>query len=134
MFLYPEIPASTTPVSYTHLKLGRISTITETRPLESTWFSEKYVTYFTQPLDHRHPEKGSFHQRVIVSYVGCGRPTVIVTEGYGADVGDNYTLVETALFGMTVVQRLGEIGYILLGEPDVYKRQLSGFRPDWLFS
>ncbi|MFR7518339.1 MAG: aminopeptidase, partial [Bacteroides uniformis] len=25
-------------------KLGRISTITETRPLESTRFSEKYVT------------------------------------------------------------------------------------------
>ena len=65
-------------------KLGRISTITETRPLESTRFSEKYVTYFTQPLDHRHPEKGSFHQRVIVSHVGIDRPTVIVTEGYGA--------------------------------------------------
>ena len=26
-------------------KLGRISAITETRPLESTRFSEKYVTY-----------------------------------------------------------------------------------------
>mgnify|MGYP000140501088 CR=1 FL=1 len=46
--------------------------------------SEKYVTYFTQPLDHRHPEKGSFRQRVIVSHVGFDRPTVIVTEGYGA--------------------------------------------------
>ena len=48
-------------------KLGRISAITETRP-----------------LDHRHPEKGSFRQRVIVSHVGFDRPTVIVTEGYGA--------------------------------------------------
>ena len=65
-------------------KLGRISAITETRPLESTRFSEKYVTYFTQPLDHCHPEKGSFRQRVIVSHVGFDRPTVIVTEGYGA--------------------------------------------------
>lgn len=54
------------------------------RPLESTRFSEKYVTYFTQPLDHRRPEKGSFRQRVIVSHVGFDRPTVIVTEGYGA--------------------------------------------------
>ena len=61
-------------------KLGRISAITETRPLESTRFSEKYVTYFTQPLDHRRPEKGSFRQRVIVSHVGFDRPTVIVTE------------------------------------------------------
>ena len=40
-------------------KLSEISAITETQPLESTEFSEKYVTYFTQPLDHRHPEKGS---------------------------------------------------------------------------
>lgn len=52
--------------------------------MESTRFSEKYVTYFTQPLDHRHPEKGSFRRRVIVSHVGFDRPTVIVTEGYGA--------------------------------------------------
>lgn len=65
-------------------KLSQISAITETKSLESPLFSEKYVTYFTQPLDHRHPEKGSFRQRVIVSHVGFDRPTVIVTEGYGA--------------------------------------------------
>ena len=65
-------------------KLSEISAITEAQPLESTEFSEKYVTYFTQPLDHRHPEKGSFRQRVIVAHAGFDRPTVIITEGYGA--------------------------------------------------
>lgn len=65
-------------------KLSKISAITETRPLESSEFSEKYVTYLTQPLDHHHPEKGSFRQRVIIAHVGFDRPTVIVTEGYGA--------------------------------------------------
>lgn len=65
-------------------KNQRDSAIKEIRPLETSEFSEKYVTYFTQPLDHRHPEKGSFRQRVIVSHVGFDRPTVIVTEGYGA--------------------------------------------------
>lgn len=65
-------------------KLSKISAITETRPLESAEFTEKYITYFSQPLDHRHPEKGSFRQRVIVSHVGFDRPTVMVTEGYGA--------------------------------------------------
>ena len=65
-------------------KLKAISHITEIKPLESADFSEKYVTYFTQPLDHKHPEKGSFRQRVIVSHIGFDRPTVIVTEGYGA--------------------------------------------------
>lgn len=65
-------------------KISAISAIKEIRPLETSEFSEKYVTYFTQPLDHRHPEKGSFRQRVIVSHAGFDRPTVIVTEGYGA--------------------------------------------------
>ena len=65
-------------------KLRAISNITEIKPLESKEFSEKYVTYFTQPLDHDRPELGSFRQRVIVSHIGFDRPTVIVTEGYGA--------------------------------------------------
>ena len=65
-------------------KLKTISHITEIKPLESKEFAEKYVTYFTQPLDHDRPELGNFRQRVIVSHVGFDHPTVIVTEGYGA--------------------------------------------------
>ena len=65
-------------------KLKAISLITEIKPLESKEFTEKYATYFTQPLDHDRPELGNFRQRVIVSHVGFDRPTVIVTEGYGA--------------------------------------------------
>ena len=65
-------------------RINGLSGITETKPLETNQFVEKLVAYFTQPLDHRHPEKGSFRQRVIVSHVGFDRPTVIVTEGYGA--------------------------------------------------
>ena len=65
-------------------KLKTISQITEIKPLETKEFVEKYVTYFTQPLDHNRPELGNFRQRVIVSHVGFDRPTVIVTEGYGA--------------------------------------------------
>ena len=65
-------------------KLKAISLITEIKPLESKEFAEKYVTYFTQPLDHDRPELGNFRQRVVVSHIGFDRPTVIVTEGYGA--------------------------------------------------
>ena len=65
-------------------KLKAISNIAEIKPLESGEFAEKYVAYFTQPLDHDRPELGSFRQRVIISHVGFDRPTVIVTEGYGA--------------------------------------------------
>ena len=65
-------------------KLKAINLITEIKPLESKEFAEKYVTYFTQPLDHDRPELGSFRQRVVISHIGFDRPTVIVTEGYGA--------------------------------------------------
>lgn len=65
-------------------KMGNLPALTEIKPLETAEFVEKYVASFSQPLDHRHPEKGSFTQRVIVSHVGFDRPTVVVTEGYGA--------------------------------------------------
>lgn len=86
LLLFVLLSASTSSFAQTVLeqKISAISAIKEIRPLETFEFSEKYVTYFTQPLDHRHPEKGSFRQRVIVSHVGFDRPTVIVTEGYGA--------------------------------------------------
>ncbi|MDR1724696.1 MAG: aminopeptidase [Tannerella sp.] len=47
-------------------------------------FAEKYVFFVTQPIDHSQPDKGSFRQRVVVCHAGFDRPTVIVTEGYGA--------------------------------------------------
>ena len=86
-------------------KLGKIADITGTQPLESTEFVEKYVAYFTQPLDHRHPEKGSFSQRVIVSHVGFDRPTVMVTEGYGASyaLGANYREELSKLFNTNMI-------------------------------
>lgn len=72
-----------------HEKLKTIATISEIRPLDKGEFAEKYVTYFNQPLDHQHPEKGSFRQRVVISHIGFDRPTVIVTEGYGASYALN---------------------------------------------
>lgn len=84
LFVLLSTSASSFAQTVLEQKINAISVIKEIRPLETSEFSEKYVTYFTQPLDHRHPEKGSFRQRVIVSHVGFDRPTVIVTEGYGA--------------------------------------------------
>lgn len=64
-------------------KLKGLAAVGEVRALENSAFSEKYVMYFNQPLDHQHPEKGTFLQRVVVGHVGEDRPTVVVTEGYG---------------------------------------------------
>ena len=65
-------------------KMTALPEVTAVEEVKSEAFAEKYVARFTQPLDHRHPEKGSFSQRVIVFHVGFDRPTVLVTEGYQA--------------------------------------------------
>ena len=70
-------------------KMKEIANITEVKALESEEFAEKYVTYFTQPIDHENPELGTFRQRVFGSHVGFDRPTELVTEGYGASYASN---------------------------------------------
>jgi hypothetical protein len=47
--------------------------------------SDKYLKYdlrIRQPLDHQHPEKGYFYQRVTLLHKGFNRPSVIETQGY----------------------------------------------------
>ena len=52
--------------------------------LQSDTFNDKYVLYVEQPLDHKNPAAGTFKQRVFMMNVSFVRPTVFVTEGYGA--------------------------------------------------
>ena len=47
------------------------------------FFTEALIIMVKQPLDHLHPELGSFHQRVILSNLGFNQPVVFITEGYG---------------------------------------------------
>src|SRR4051812_44409931 len=42
----------------------------------------KYDLLIKQPLDHQHPEKGFFYQRVQLTHKGFNNPTVMETEGY----------------------------------------------------
>ncbi|WP_037853044.1 S28 family serine protease [Streptomyces sp. NRRL S-340] len=41
-----------------------------------------FVLNYTQPVDHRHPSKGTFQQRITVLHKGVDRPTVFYTGGY----------------------------------------------------
>ena len=70
-------------------KLCTLKEVITIDSLPSDYYSEKYVITVRQPLDHKHPEKGSFSQRVVVSHEGFDRPTVLVTEGYGGDYALN---------------------------------------------
>ncbi|MDR1344455.1 MAG: aminopeptidase [Tannerellaceae bacterium] len=64
-------------------RLVTLKDISGVEELESERYDEKYLVLITQPLDHQHPEEGSFTQRIVVCHTGTDRPTVIVTEGYG---------------------------------------------------
>lgn len=70
-------------------KLYTLKGVITVDSLPSDYSTEKYVVTIRQPLDHKHPEKGSFTQRVVISHEGFDRPTVLVTEGYGGDYALN---------------------------------------------
>lgn len=41
-----------------------------------------FVLNYTQPVDHRHPDKGTFKQRITLLHKDTNRPTVMFTSGY----------------------------------------------------
>ncbi|MFI9241942.1 S28 family serine protease [Streptomyces sp. NPDC053086] len=41
-----------------------------------------FVLDYTQPIDHRHPGRGTFQQRITVLHKDTSRPTVFYTSGY----------------------------------------------------
>ncbi len=53
-----------------------------------------YILKVRQPLDHQHPEKGSFWQRVYLEHAGFDRPTTIVTHGYNVPKDTRYEIAE----------------------------------------
>jgi hypothetical protein len=69
-----------------------------------------------QPLDHKHKRKGTFKQRIWVSYRDSLSPVVIITEGYSAGrnyvselarlTGANQIIVEHRYFGKSVPDTL----------------------------
>ena len=65
-------------------KLASLKGISGIEQLESDCYPEKYLVRIEQQVDPKNPAAGTFTQRVIVGHVGFDRPTVIVTEGYGA--------------------------------------------------
>ncbi len=66
-------------------KLASLPQVTEIKEVkDEAGFESRYILKFTQPLDHADASKGTFSQRVIVMNHGVDRPTLLVTEGYGA--------------------------------------------------
>lgn len=79
-------------------------------------YNHSWLLTVRQPLDHHHPEKGYFNQRVWLSHKSPEAPMVMVTEGYMAPAnytselakitGANQLVVEHRYFGMSVPDSL----------------------------
>ena len=57
-------------------------------------FESAYLLKIRQPIDHKHPDKGYFYQRVFLTHKGFDRPTIICTEGYQRPANRMYELTE----------------------------------------
>lgn len=52
-------------------------------------FTERYLIWMEQELDHKNPNGKRFKQRVFLSHKNIQRPMVFVTEGYWANYAEN---------------------------------------------
>ncbi len=66
-------------------RLCMLDGVSDVRRIESDKYNEKYVLRFLQNVNGETDEYGTFKQRIVVSFRGYDRPTVLVTEGYFAD-------------------------------------------------
>lgn len=64
-------------------KLKGIARISDVQKIEVKPFNEYYQFWFEQPVDHEHPEKGVFKQRVLLGHRNFGAPVIAELEGYG---------------------------------------------------
>ena len=85
---YDNLPDNATQISFID-KIAHLEGVSNLTVLKTDNFVDKCVFFIEQPLDHHDPSKGVFKQRVFVSHKGFDRPTVFVTEGYGAAYGAN---------------------------------------------
>ncbi|HCV14824.1 MAG TPA: aminopeptidase, partial [Rikenellaceae bacterium] len=87
ILLFPNISSGSVSHSQSDTLIAKVESIrgiSDVKTLESRHFNQKYTLFIDQPLDHDNPAAGTFRQRVFVMNISQERPTVIVTEGYGA--------------------------------------------------
>lgn len=57
----------------------------EIQKRDTSAYKEFYIVMFPQPVNHKDINSPKFKQRIFIGHAGFDRPTVMVTEGYGAD-------------------------------------------------
>ncbi|MEV0616850.1 S28 family serine protease [Nonomuraea sp. NPDC050404] len=67
-----------------------LTVVSETQPSGYRFF----VLSYTQPVDHRHPGKGTFQQRLTLLHRAADAPVVLATGGYGLPVNPTASRTE----------------------------------------
>ncbi len=75
-------------------KLFALPDVTFTATNAPKGIQATYVLKVRQPIDHQHPEKGYFWQRVYLEHVGFDQPTTLVTHGYDVPKDTRYEIAE----------------------------------------
>lgn len=89
------------------------------KPMDSdTFFSEKYVLYFRQPLDHNDTGSAGFTQRVFLSHRDFESPVVFITEGYAAEYAAHPRYINELTGLLTANQVCAEHRYFGESTPD----------------
>lgn len=67
-------------------KLVKLPGVVSVEELKTnSFFTEKYLVWFEQPIDWENPNSGTFKQRVFVNHKNYDIPVVYTTEGYSGD-------------------------------------------------
>ena len=93
--------AGKTPMQEKLEKLDGVSRVEVIQPAEgATYFSERYLLIFDQPLDWQDPSKGTFPQRVVLCLRDDAEINVLETQGYCLP---DYTIPESIREAMNVL-------------------------------
>lgn len=83
---YTDNPVNPSEKTYTTMRqaLQSMAIVESVKDMEPGEFKEKYAVYIKQPVDHQKTDR-YFRQKVVISFRGFDRPTVMVTHGYNID-------------------------------------------------
>ena len=84
-------------------------------------FTEKYLLWFDQPVNHDKHDSAVFRQRVFLSHLDFDAPVVFITEGYAANHAENPKFVSELAGLLNANQICVEHRYFSKSVPDTLK-------------
>lgn len=101
--------------------LSNIYAFTHVEMKVDSFFKEKYLLNFEQPVNPHNPEGQKFQQRVFVSHLDFNAPVVFITEGYSASGAENNHFISELAGLLNTNQVCVEHRYFGTSKPDTIK-------------